>query len=67
MEDVCDLCGAHTGQYRNFFRAVRYRNDQRDQTKEIGVFCSVCARQVEEAFNGVLKRLEEEEEERRDR
>lgn len=64
MEDVCDLCGAPTGQHRSFFRVVRYRNDQRDQTKEVGVFCTVCSRQVEDAFDGVLKRLEEE---RRDR
>ena len=59
MEEMCELCRRGTGQHRNFFRLVKYRNDQRDQTRECGVFCNECAARILKAFEETLRALEE--------
>ncbi len=59
MEEMCELCKGNVGQHRNFFRVVKYRNDQRDNTRECGVFCNECAARILKAFEAMLQEMEE--------
>jgi hypothetical protein len=59
MEETCELCRQKTGQHRRFFTVVRYRNDQRDGTRELGVFCEECAKTVLIAVEGAIHEVKE--------
>lgn len=59
MEETCELCRSGTGQHRNFFRLVKYRNDQKLNTLELGVFCDDCARRIWRAAEAALEAREE--------
>lgn len=59
MEEVCELCRGSTGQHRNFFQLVKFRNDQKLSTRELGVFCDGCARRIWRAAEAALDAREE--------
>lgn len=59
MEETCELCRGRTGQHRHFFTVVKYRNDQRDGVRELGVFCEECAKIVLRACEGAIDEAKE--------